>query len=377
MANQAPSGQDYSSSNIRQGNAGLKCVSLNARSIMNKKSELNIIVNDSDPHIIGITESWANKDITDAELGLEGYVMFRKDRMGRRGGGVLLYVKDTIPAYEIQLREEADCEEAIWCKLVTGHKTVTMGVVYRCPNITKESNEKIQNAIREVSKGDCIAIGDFNHGNIQWDTLESTGVEDQQFMCLIQDNFLIQHVLEPTRGGRVLDLVLSSQKEFVDNVKIQEPLGSSDHNQVHFNIKIKSDKTKVSRCKRNFRKGNYKEMRTILEHIDWNDKMKNKTGAESRNILKSELDSFINRYVPMKKQGKRSKKKHLSKEAFKKIRYKQDMWRVYKHTGKDNDYEVYKEALNAATNEVRKSKRNFEHKLAQNIKSDSKSFLRM
>ena len=76
----------------------------------------------------------------------------------------------------------------------------------------------------------------------------------------------------------------------------------------------------------------------------------------------------------MKKQGKRSKKKHLSKEAFKKIRYKQDMWRVYKHTGKDKDYEVYKEALDAATNEVRKSKRIFEHKLAQNIKSDSKSF---
>ena len=50
------------------------------------------------------------------------------------------------------------------------------------------------------------------------------------------------------------------------------------------------------------------------------------------------------------------------------------MWRVYKHTGKDKDYHAYKEALNAATNEVRKSKRNFEHKLAQNIKSDSKSF---
>ena len=71
----------------------------------------------------------------------------------------------------------------------------------------------------------------------------------------------------------------------------------------------------------------------------------------------------------MKKHGKRSKKKHLSKEAFRKIRYKQNMWRVYKHTGKDKDYEVY----NAATNEVRKSKRNFEHKLAQNIKSESKS----
>ena len=164
-----------------QGNtskAELKCVCLNARSIINKKNELDIMVDEIKPHIIGITESWANNDITDAELGLEGYVMFRKDRMGKRGGGVLLYIKETIPAYEVQLHEEADCNEAIWCKLVTGHTTVTIGVVYRCPNITKENNDKIHNAISEVSKRDCIIMGDFNHGNIKWDTLQSTGVEE-------------------------------------------------------------------------------------------------------------------------------------------------------------------------------------------------------
>ena len=70
-----------------------------AKSIINMKTELNIMVGDIKPHIIGITESWANNDITDAELGLEGYVMFRKDRMGKKGGGVLLYIKETIPAY--------------------------------------------------------------------------------------------------------------------------------------------------------------------------------------------------------------------------------------------------------------------------------------
>ena len=73
---------------------------LNARSIINKKTELNIMVDDIKPHIIGITESWANNDITDAELGLEGYVMFRKDRMGQRGGGVLLYIKETRYLYQ-------------------------------------------------------------------------------------------------------------------------------------------------------------------------------------------------------------------------------------------------------------------------------------
>ena len=34
------------------------------------------------------------------------------------------------------------------------------------------------------------------HGNIKWDTLQSTGVEDSTFFCLVQDNFLTQHVLE-------------------------------------------------------------------------------------------------------------------------------------------------------------------------------------
>ena len=39
-------------------------------------------------------------------------------------------------------------------QISTGHTTVTIGVVYRCPNITKENNEKIHDAISEVSKGD-------------------------------------------------------------------------------------------------------------------------------------------------------------------------------------------------------------------------------
>ena len=75
------------------------------------------MVEDIDAHIIGITKSWANTDITDAELGLTGYVMFRRDRIGRRGEGVILYV-ESIQTYEIKLEREADCDEAVWCKIV-------------------------------------------------------------------------------------------------------------------------------------------------------------------------------------------------------------------------------------------------------------------
>ena len=128
-------------------------------------------------------------------------------------------------------------------------------------------------------------MGDFNHGNIKWESQQSTGVEDQKLLCLVQDNLLTQHVLEPTRAARVLYIVLSPQKEFVDDVVIQEPLGSSDHNQLHFNINITSDKTKVKQRRRDFRRGNYEEIRKTLAIIDGNDKMNNKTATECWNIL--------------------------------------------------------------------------------------------
>ena len=89
------------------------------------------MVEDTDPHIIGITESWATPDISDAELGMTGYVLFRKDRIGRRGGGVILYIKESIQAYEIKLENEAECEDAVWCNIVSANLTLTIGLVCR------------------------------------------------------------------------------------------------------------------------------------------------------------------------------------------------------------------------------------------------------
>ena len=62
-------------------------------------------------------------------------------------------------------------------------------------------------------------MGYFNHGHIQWKSLESTVGEDQQFLFLILDSFLTQHVLEPTRGENVLYIVLSSQKRISGQCK--------------------------------------------------------------------------------------------------------------------------------------------------------------
>ena len=78
-------------------------------------------------------------------------------------------------------------------------------------------------------------------------------------------------MLEPTRGENVLDIVLSSQKEFIDNVRICEPLGYSDHNQIYFIIKVKGEQNRKIRYRKIFHKGRYKDMRKHLTATEcWN-----------------------------------------------------------------------------------------------------------
>ena len=102
-------------------------------------------------------------------------------------------------------------------------------------------------------------------------------------------------------------------------------------------------------------------MRKYLAKLDWNNMLMNKTAIECWNILKYEIEGIIDKFVPLKKQGKRYRKKHLSKEAIRKRMFTQTMWRVYRRTRKDEDYANYKEAFNLATTEIRKYKRTFEN----------------
>ena len=60
-------------------------------------------------------------------------------------------------------------------------ETVTTRWCSRSPNIGQEEDAKLQKAIREVSKRECVIMGDFNHGHIQWESLESAGGYDHQF----------------------------------------------------------------------------------------------------------------------------------------------------------------------------------------------------
>ena len=107
---------------------------MNARSIRNKIDNLRAEVRVLDPDIIGITESWADERISNEEIGLDGYELFRCDRpLDIKGGGVLLYIRSSLNASLIKLKNEYP--EQVFCKLkYNGRHELLIGVCYRTPS---------------------------------------------------------------------------------------------------------------------------------------------------------------------------------------------------------------------------------------------------
>ena len=71
--------------------------------------------------------------------------------------------------------------------------------------------------------------------------------------------------------------------------------------------------------------------------------LRNKNAIECWNTLKFEIESIIDNFFPLKN------KETFVKISYRKIVFKQTVWRVYRRTRKDEEYANYKEAPNAVT----------------------------
>jgi len=162
------------------------------------------------PDIIGVTESWGSPDISDSELSIPDFDMFRVDRQnGHRGGGVLLYVTSSLNAIEVVLCSKF-CDQ-VWCKVKTRNCTkLLVGVCYRSPTpamSSKDNDMLLCDMLLELKGKSLLLMGDFNFPDVDWSTSHGYSLSSQNFIDAIDDAFLTQQVTEGTCNGAILDLV--------------------------------------------------------------------------------------------------------------------------------------------------------------------------
>ena len=169
---------------------------------------------------IALTETWLKPYITDAQINIPQYNVFRADRLTRSHGGSLLYVHSDLSVTNISIFSDEHCS-AVICTLSTIDMIVTS--IYRPPDAPLSSFEAMMNSIQSyVSSANStkshatILAGDFNFPNISWDTTSLTyslsseaNASAQLLINFLQENFMSQYVLSPTRLNNILDLVIS------------------------------------------------------------------------------------------------------------------------------------------------------------------------
>ena len=356
----------------------LNCFFVNARSILNnlKLEELHIYANDYSLDVIGVAETWLNDKVLDAEVNIEGFTLFRKDRShvsSAKGGGVLLYVRNTLVSRAcVELNR---CKsESVWCCITVENGTdIVIGVCYRSPNCLDKEAQELYSVIHRASEKQVLIMGDFNFPKINWDLLDADS-QSSEFLNLVQDCFLFQHVRIPTRSDNILDLVFTSEEGMVDDVQVKEHLANSDHNIIVWRLICKTELNKDNKTLYNFNKADYTAMQSFLTTYDWVN-LFDKLDVESMWLFFCNvLNDAVKKYVPVNLRKTNCMPKWMTKKTQKFTKYKSDMWARYRSSRTYNDYVEYKRTLNKATNVFRKAKLDFEKKLAKNIKTDPKSF---
>jgi len=90
----------------------MKCLYSKAHSMGNKQEELEATVLLENCDLVDITETWWDES-HNWSVAIEGYRLFRRDRQGRRGGGVVLYVKKWIECEELSLKNSHEQVEKL------------------------------------------------------------------------------------------------------------------------------------------------------------------------------------------------------------------------------------------------------------------------
>jgi hypothetical protein len=149
-----------------------------------------------------ITETWFNSKMDDKELLIPGYNIFRRDRVGRRGGGICCYARNSI---QCAIFSVSPVFELMWLKACFNGLIFYIACGYHPPNpqympesFTIQLYSDVDKIAQMNDNSVIVVAGDFNQLNLG--SLES-------------DYGLTQIVLTSTHGMNTLDKVFINRPD--------------------------------------------------------------------------------------------------------------------------------------------------------------------
>ena len=225
-----------------------------------KVAQLSDMASETRAPFIALTETHLNSEIQSAEIQIQGYKLYRSDRMGGRShGGCAVYCREDLTVKEKMKFSNNYCESLI---LEVKELNVNIINIYRPPNTPQQLFEETLNKCQETLEEETnqiksiLALGDYNFPFIKWpsrtiysrdnDPIEMSSEKKQGKMLLdwAEMNFLEQYIHTPTRKDNILDLVFTDSPNLIRGYETVVSKRFTDHNILNIYLTPSSEKEK-------------------------------------------------------------------------------------------------------------------------------------
>lgn len=190
----------------------MKVIQWNCRSINSNRVFLEMLIEKHDPDILLLSETWLKNS---QSFNLQGFNVFRRDRMNNsRGGGVMVATKTYLAATIVPLQLGVDEEEVIAVTVTWNRKQITFFSAYRPPLAIMDQRRWSQ----IFSKGCALSFvgGDFNCHHSLWGCEQNDGpgynlleVMDNLRFALLNDGTSSTRIMLGNRRS-VVDITMAS-----------------------------------------------------------------------------------------------------------------------------------------------------------------------
>ncbi|XP_055906590.1 uncharacterized protein LOC129941858 [Eupeodes corollae] len=274
---------------------GLRICHINAQSLLPKIDEFRDIFTDSDVDVICVTETWLRDELNDDICCLEGYRVFRFNRVNRVGGGVAIYVKRTIKC-KLKLSATVDSTiEYLFVEVVGNDGNLLLGTIYR-PNRYIDFSP-LYTVLEEISLSspNIVLCGDFNCNLLNTNVL----THNMQTYNLKPANTNV-----PThyfgRDASLLDLMFVSD---IHDVAFYDQLSApafSKHDLIFLTLRFSLDFSVEKITYRDFHNINIQELGDRTREINWDAMYYLPSSNDQIEFLTYNISNLFNTHVPLK-----------------------------------------------------------------------------
>jgi exonuclease III len=342
---------------------------VNVTSIAKHSAEL--LARFSDYDVISVNETNLKSE---RKFSLNGYNVFRNDRVDKSGGGVLLAVKQHIQCREIASKTSQGNEMIAVQVEMKAFKPILIASIYAPPY--GSLNIDLLRELHQINS-ECIIMGDLNAKLALMGSRKTNG-QGRQLLELINEGSLhcvedASTTFEQNDYEEKLDWILASQPlfAFISNVETHPTLGAaSGHKPLTFVIPFGPDpKPPSPRISYNFKAANWKRYRSVLDEQlkSWNKACptEKKHIDEYAGFITNCITAATGEAVPTSKSPTTNIR--LSEATQRLITSKHQAYRRWKKTGECVDKHQYYNSKVLLANSLRNDKRNNFKKLMASL----------